>query len=69
MGDKIEASRIALRNIRHEILNDVKKLEKDKQATTDDTKFAEQELNKKMDKFQLQIQEIERAKEKEIMEV
>jgi ribosome recycling factor len=69
MGEKVENCRIALRNVRHEILNEVKRLEKDKQATADDTKFAEQELGKKIDKYQAQIVEIEKAKEKEIMEV
>ncbi len=69
MGEKVEQCRIALRNVRHDILNEVKRLEKDKQATQDDTKFAEQELNKKIEKFQAKIVEIERAKTTEIMQV
>jgi ribosome recycling factor len=69
LGEKVEQCRIAMRNIRHEILNEVKKLEKDKQATADDAKFAEQELNKKMEKYQAGIVEVEKAKEKEIMEI
>ena len=69
LGGKVEDCRIVLRNIRHEVLNEVKRLEKSKEATSDDVKFAETELNKKIDQFQRRIDEIEAAKTKEIMEV
>ncbi len=69
LGGKVEECRIALRNIRHDVLNEVKRLEKSKEATTDDVKFAETELNKKIDQFQVKINELEAAKTKEIMEV
>lgn len=69
LGTKIEDCRIALRNIRHDVLKEVQKLEKDKQATQDDVKFAEAELNKKIEQFQLRIVELEAVKTKEIMEV
>jgi ribosome recycling factor len=69
LGGKVEDCRIALRNIRHEVLNEVKRMEKAKEATADDVKFAESELNKKIDQFQLKINELEAAKAKEIMEV
>lgn len=69
LGEKVEACHITLRNVRHEILNDVKKLEKDKQATQDDVKFAEQELNKKIDNFRVKIEDIEKSKTAEIMQV
>src|SRR5471030_2016177 len=57
MGGKVEDCRIALRNMRHEVLNDVKKMEKAKEATVDDVKFAEAELNKKIEQFQRRIDE------------
>jgi ribosome recycling factor len=69
LGGKVEQCRIALRNIRHDVLNEVKRLEKSKEATADDVKFAEGELNKKIDQFQKRIDEIEAAKSKEILEV
>ncbi len=69
LGQKVEECRIALRNIRHDVLNDVKKAEKAGDATQDDAKFAENELNKKIDAFQKRIQEVEAAKTKEIMSV
>lgn len=69
LGQKVEECRIALRNIRHEVLDEVKKMEKAKTATQDDVKFAETELNKKIDQYQAKIEVIAAAKEKEIMEV
>jgi ribosome recycling factor len=69
LGGKVEECRITLRNIRHDVLNEVKRLEKAKEATADDVKFAEAELNKKIDQFQHRIEELEAAKAKEIMEV
>lgn len=69
VGTKVEECRIALRNIRHDLLKEVQKLEKEKQATTDDVKFAEAELNKKIDQYHKRIEELEAAKTKELMEV
>jgi ribosome recycling factor len=69
LGAKIEDCRIALRNIRRDALDDVKRLEKDKQATQDDVKFAETELNKKIEQFQKRIEEMEDTKTQEIMSV
>jgi ribosome recycling factor len=69
LGTKVEECNIALRNARHDVLDEAKKLEKDKQITQDDLKFAEAELNKKIDVYKEKIEEIRLAKEKEIMEV
>jgi ribosome recycling factor len=69
LGGKVEDCRIALRNLRHDVLNEAKKLEKAKDITSDDVKFAEAELNKLMDSYQKKIDELEAAKSKEIMEV
>jgi ribosome recycling factor len=69
LGTKVEDCRIALRNVRHDVLKEVQKLEKAKEATQDDVKFAETELNKKIDQFQRRIEELEAAKTKEIMAV
>lgn len=69
LGTKVEECRITLRNIRQDLLREVKRLEKDKQVTQDDTKFAEAELNKKIDQFQKRIEEVEAAKTAEIMAI
>ena len=69
LGEKIEACHISMRSIRHELLDEVKKLEKAKQATQDDVKLAEAKLNEKIDEYRGKIKQIEEAKTKEIMEV
>jgi ribosome recycling factor len=69
LGTKVEQCHIALRQIRHDILGGVKKLEKAGEATQDDTKFAESELNKKIDRYKGQIDALAKAKETEIMTV
>lgn len=69
VGDKAEQCHISIRNIRHDILQEVRKLEKEKQATQDDSKFAEETLNKKIDHYRKVIEEIQKAKEAELMEV
>ena len=69
LGSKIEDSRIVLRNIRQDVLRDVKRLEKDKKITQDDVKFAEAELNKKIDQFHKRVEEVEAAKTAEIMAI
>jgi ribosome recycling factor len=69
LGTKVEDCRIVMRNVRHDILKEVQKLEKAKEATQDDVKFAETELNKKIEQFQKRIEELEAAKTKELMEI
>lgn len=69
MGGKVEQANISLRNIRHDILNEIKKLEKNKEATQDDVKWSETELNKKIDAYKKKIDDLAKAKEAEIMTV
>ncbi len=69
LGQMVENCHIALRNLRHEALGEVKKLERDKKATTDDAKWSEEELNKKIDQYRLKIDAIQKTKEQEIMQV
>ncbi len=69
LGTKVEECRISLRNIRHDVLKDAQRMEKAKEASADDVKFVETELNKKIDQFQQRIEELEAAKAKEIMAV
>lgn len=69
MGVHIEAAHIAMRNTRHEILKEAKKLEANKEATQDDIKWTEEELNKKMDLYKGKVQALEQAKTAEIMTV
>lgn len=69
LGDKIEQCHIALRNTRHDLLEEIRGLEKNKGATQDDVRLAQTELDKKIDQYREQIKRIEDAKTKEIMEV
>lgn len=69
LGVKIEECKISLRNVRQDTLREIKRLEKDKQVTQDDTKFAENELNKKIDLYHKKIEAIETTKSAEIMSI
>lgn len=66
---RAEESRIALRNIRRDILDDIKKLQKDKNLSEDETKKWQDEVQKITDSYIKKVDEILSHKEKEIMEV
>lgn len=66
---EIENSKIAVRNIRRDANEEFKKMEKASEITKDDHKKAEDEIQKLTDKYTKLIDEIYRAKEKEIIEV
>lgn len=66
---KAEESRVAVRNIRREVIDDIKHLEKDKTASEDESKKAQEKAQKITDKFIKEIDEALEKKEKEIMEV
>lgn len=63
-----EQSRVAIRNIRRDGNEDLKKLQKDGSLTEDGLKQAEDELQKSTDKFIQDINKIFEDKEKEIMD-
>ena len=64
-----ENAKIAIRNLRRDANEHVKKLVKDKVATEDDLKRAEADVQKVTDKHINEIDSLVTAKEKEIMEV
>lgn len=63
-----EGGRVAIRSIRHEANEEIKKLEKDKLIGEDDRFQNQGEVQKLTDKYIKQIDEILREKEKEILE-
>lgn len=63
-----ETSRVAIRNIRRDGNDDLKKQQKSGALTEDDLKAAEDSLQKSTDKFIADINKIMDDKEKEIME-
>lgn len=66
MGEK---AKIALRNIRHDSNNSIKKLEKDKAITEDEGRAALNEIQKYTDDFVKKADDMVKAKEEEILKV
>ena len=64
-----EDSRIVIRNIRRDINEEIKKLEKEKHLSEDNTKKSLDEIQKLTDTYIKKIDDILMHKEKEIMEV
>lgn len=66
MGEK---AKIAVRNIRQDGNNHIKKLEKDKQITEDVSKKAQDDVQKLTDEFVKKIDEMVKHKEEEVMKI
>ena len=64
-----ENARVAVRNVRRDVIADVKEALKEKLITQDDEKKAEQDIQKLNDKYIGDIDAQLAAKEKEIMQV
>jgi ribosome recycling factor len=64
-----EDARVAIRNIRRDYIEMLKKVEKDEHLSEDDRKRGEQEVQKITDKFIKDVDDIFARKEKEVMEV
>ena len=62
-----ESAKIAVRNIRREAMDDVKKLEKNKEITEDEQKVYEEDVQKLTDKYIKLIDQATENKEKELM--
>ena len=64
-----EESKVAMRNIRREGMDYVKKLKKNSEITEDDQKKAEKDLQDMLDKYIKKVDEALAAKEKELMSI
>lgn len=64
-----ESARVSVRNIRRDMLNDIKKLVKDKEASEDDERRAESDIQKLTDDFIKSIDTRLAKKEQDLMEV
>jgi len=64
-----EESKVAIRNLRREANDRLKKMEKDHKITEDDLKGALDDVQKMVEKIEKSIDEIVAKKDKEIMEV
>jgi len=64
-----EGAKVAVRNLRRDANEHIKKLVKDKLASEDDQKRAEGEIQKITDKFIVEVDKLVAAKEQEILAV
>jgi ribosome recycling factor len=69
VNKKAEECKVAMRNIRRDANEAIKKLEKDKKITEDDRKEAQDKVQKLLDKYIKLVDSTKAAKEKEVMEV
>ena len=67
--NRLEETRVAIRNIRRDMMKDLKDFEHEKLISEDDLKHAEEELQKLTDRYVTQVDHVGERKEKEIMEV
>jgi ribosome recycling factor len=66
---RLEDCRVAIRNIRRDLHNDLREFEKEKLISEDDLKRGEEDLQKKTDHYIEEVTEHGQHKEQEIMEV
>jgi ribosome recycling factor len=66
---KAEEDKVALRNIRRDAIDRLKKMEKDKSITEDELKKLEKEVQEATKSFEAKVDEAVTHKEKEVMEV
>lgn len=64
-----ENARVAVRNVRRDVMNDIKELLKEKEISQDDERRAETEVQKLTDKHVADVDSLLAAKEKEVMQV
>lgn len=69
MKGMCENAKVSIRNDRKHSNDQIKKLEKDKEVTTDESKAAQDSIQKITDKFTATIEKIQKDKEVEILKV
>ena len=69
VNKRLEERRVAIRNLRRDALEELKKAEKNKQITQDESRRAQDQLQKMTDSHILIAEKIGAEKEKELMEV
>ena len=69
VSKKAEEAKVAMRNIRRDANEAIKKLEKSKEITEDDRKESQDKIQKLLDKYIKLVDSTKTTKEKEVMEV
>ena len=64
-----EGSRIGIRNIRRDVLSDIKDLLKEKEISEDEERKAQEDVQKITDRFIAKVEEALAAKEKDLLEI
>ncbi|MDE6659911.1 MAG: ribosome recycling factor, partial [Eubacterium sp.] len=64
-----EEAKVAIRNVRRDAMDDLKKLKKDNEITEDDQKNGEKKLQDITDSYVKQAEEMEKKKEQEILSI
>jgi ribosome recycling factor len=64
-----ENARVAVRNVRRDVIQDIKEAQKEKLISQDEEKRAEVEVQKLTDKYVAEIDQVLAVKEKELMQV
>lgn len=68
-SEKVEDAKIALRNIRQDAVKEVKRLKDAKEISEDDQKRSEKSVDETIAKYNSKIDEVFKAKEKEILTI
>jgi ribosome recycling factor len=68
VNQRVEEAKIAVRNVRRDLIKDLREFEKEKLIAEDDLKNGEEELQKLTDKIIAEIDQVGMRKDKEIME-
>lgn len=66
---KIEDGKVAVRNVRRDSLDELRKLQHDKEISDDDERRAQERLQKLTDRFVAEIEKHGQTKEQELLEV
>jgi len=66
---RTEERRILIRNLRHEAINELRQMEKDKEISQDEQKRAQDQMQKLTDFFISEVDKLGVSKEQELMEV
>jgi ribosome recycling factor len=67
--NRVEEARVSVRNVRRDVMKDLKEIENEKLASEDERKTGEADLQKLTDKYVVDIDAIGEKKQEEIMEV
>ena len=69
VGRKVEDGLVSLRNIRRDSQGEFRSMERNKELSQDESRYAQEQLQEITDAFSGQMQEMKQEKEAEVMEV